>query len=323
MTDLRVAVVGVGIMGAYHATALAFRTAGARVTVVADPSAERAAAVAATVGARVATDAREAIAADDVDAVVLASPGPAHEEQVLACLARGVPVLCEKPLTTESASAYRLVRAPRSELVQVGFMRRFDTEYRALRELAVSGEIGAPLLLHCVHRNPAQRPAFDSTMMLRDSLVHEADVTRFLLGEEIVAVTVVRPRASSAAPAGVSDPMLVLFETASGRLVDVELFMRTGVAYEVRTELVAERGSAVIGLDQGLLTRRAGGAWGGALSADFLERFGPAYDAELQAWVAGAGGPGVWDGYAAVAVCEAAVESERTGERTLVRLEPR
>ncbi|EXG81767.1 Gfo/Idh/MocA family protein [Cryptosporangium arvum] len=331
MSDLRVAVLGVGVMGSYHAAALAERIAHARVTVVSDADGPRAERVARAVGARVEADPLAAIDAADVDAVVIASPGFAHEAQVLACLDRRIPVLCEKPLTLTADTAYRIVEREATlatPLVQLGFMRRFDAEYAALRSLVASGELGAPLLLHCVHRNPAQSDAFTSEMMMRDSVVHEADVARFLLDEEIVAVTVKRPRASREAPPGVSDPMLVLMETESGRLVDVEISGRSRVAYEVRTELVAEHGNAMIGLDGGPLVARTGGVRGRVQTAGFIERFATAYDTELQRWVRAArrgtvDGPGTWDGYAAVAVCAAGVEAVRTGARVPVELAPR
>lgn len=328
-TDVRVAVIGVGAMGSFHAESLSRRTHGARVTVVADVSAGRAGALADPIGARVETDPLAAIAADDVDAVVLASPDAFHEEQVLACLAAGRPVLCEKPLTTEAATAlavHRRESALGRRLVQVGFMRRFDREYAQLRRMVVDDELGAPLMLHCTHRNPAVPDFFDAEHMIRNSVVHEADTARFLLGEEIVAVSVVAGRATSAAPAGITDPMLVLFEAASGALVTVEIFVRTGVAYEVRAELVAERGSAVIGLDQHLVAKRPGGVWGGTIAPDFVTRFGPAYDDQMQRWVDAArrgiatggdavDGPGSWDGYAAAAICDAGVAAVGKGER--------
>jgi myo-inositol 2-dehydrogenase/D-chiro-inositol 1-dehydrogenase len=314
-------------MGAFHVDSLSRRVRGARVTVVSDADADRASEVAAAVGARVETDPLAAVAADDVDSVVLASPGFAHEKQVLACLEAGKPVLCEKPLTMDEPSALAVVRAEAAtgrRLVQVGFMRRFDREYAALRALVASGGIGDPLMLHCVHRNPAVPERFTSVFAMADSVVHEVDCTRFLLGEEITAVTVLTPRATSASPAGNADPMLVLFETESGRLVDVESFVRTGVAYEVRTELVAERGQATIGLDQNLVLRSAG-RWGGSIAPDFVVRFGQAYDTQMQAFVDAAAqgtvtGPGAWDGYAAVAVCAAGVEAVTTGRRVEVRL---
>ena len=161
--------------------------------------------------------------------------------------------------------------------------------------------------------------------MIRDSVVHEVDVARFLLDEEIVAVTVLKGAATSAAPAGVSDPMVVLFETESGRLVTDEIFVRTGVAYEVRTEVVGEQGSAMIGLDTNLVRTTTDGRRVGRITPGFAERFGQAYDIELQRWVDAArrgtiDGPGSWDGYAAVAVCEAGVKAVQTGHRVPVAL---
>jgi myo-inositol 2-dehydrogenase / D-chiro-inositol 1-dehydrogenase len=327
--ELRVAVLGVGKMGSFHVDSLTRRTRGARVSVVSDCSAEQAHRVADPVGARVVADPAEAITADDVDAVVIASPGTAHESQVLACLEAGKPVLCEKPLTTEAATAaavHRRETALGRRLVQVGFMRRFDHEYAALQQMIAGGELGAALMLHCTHRNPAVPEFFDSEYMIRDSVVHEADSARFLLGEEIAAVSVVRGRPTAAAPAGVSDPMLVLFEAASGALVTIEIFVRTGIAYEVRTEVVAEHGSALIGLDQNVVTKRVGGTWGGTITPDFVARFGQAYDDQMQRWADAArhgiatggdavDGPGTWDGYAAAAICEAGVAAVVKGER--------
>jgi myo-inositol 2-dehydrogenase/D-chiro-inositol 1-dehydrogenase len=337
--ELRVAVLGVGVMGADHVARLHSRTSGARVVVVSDAFAEKAEQVGAGVpGCRVVADPLAAIADEEVDAVLIATPGQFHEAQVLACIERGIPVLCEKPLTMDAASSLAVVRAEDEyaartgrRLVQVGFMRRFDPEYAELRALIVSGQIGEPLVVHCAHRNASVPPHFTSEMMINDSVVHEVDVARFLLDEEIAAVTVLRPKATRHAVAGQSDPLLVLFEMTSGRIVDVECFVSTGVGYEVRTEVVAEDGSAMIGLDLGLV--RQGGAAGGAtrstgIAPDFRQRFGRAYDIELQRWADAArrgtiDGPSSWDGYAASAVSTAGVEALRTGRRTEVRLEAR
>ena len=327
--ELRIAVLGVGLMGLYHATTLTEKVKGARVTVINDFFVEKATKVAADIpGARVVADPLEAINADDVDAVVIATPGAAHEKQVLACLERGVPVLCEKPLTTDIVTAYDIVRAQAEtgrELIQVGFMRRFDAEYAAMRELIDSGGLGAPLMVHCTHRNPDVPTHFNSEMMIRDSVVHEVDVIRFLLDEEITAVTVLKGKATTKAPAGVNDPMLVVFETESGTIATDEIFVRTGVGYEVRTEVVGENGSAVIGLDQNLVSRTTDGRWGGDITPGFVQRFGSAYHTELQRWADAArrgeiDGPGAWDGYAAVAVCEAGAEAVRTGQRVEVKM---
>lgn len=328
MADLRVALIGAGMMGAFHADALSTRIRGASVTVVSDYDGGRARAVADRAGARVEDDPIAAIRADDVDAVLIASPGAAHEEQVRACLERGIPALCEKPLTTDIDSARAIVQQEAvldGPLIQIGFMRRFDAEYQALEKLIRDGELGRPLLLHCTHRNPSVPDFFDSEYMIRDSVVHEVDVARFLLGEEITTVSVLRGAATGAAPEGTSDPMIVIFETESGCIVTDEIYVRTSVAYEVRTEVVGEHGSAMIGLDTNLVRTSTDGRRGGRLTPSFVERFGPAYDAELQRWVEAAkrgtiDGPGTWDGYAAVAVCEAGVEALRSGQKVPVRL---
>jgi myo-inositol 2-dehydrogenase/D-chiro-inositol 1-dehydrogenase len=330
MSDLRIAVLGVGVMGADHVARITSRISGAAVTVVNDYLPEKAAEVAAAVpGARVANDPFDAIAADDVDAVLLATPGPTHEKQLLACLDHRKPVLCEKPLTTEVETSLEVVRREAElgkPLIQVGFMRRFDPEYQQLKTLIDGGELGQPLIMHCVHRNPAVPPNFNSAMIVKDSLVHEVDVTRFMFGEEIASVQIIRPAANPAAPEGLRDPQIAIFQTASGRHVDVELFVTTGVAYEVRTEVVGERGSATIGLDVGLVRKSSPGKWGGRLTPGFRERFGTAYDIELQRWVdavrsgVNVDGPTAWDGYAAAAVCAAGVQSLESGARVAVEL---
>jgi myo-inositol 2-dehydrogenase/D-chiro-inositol 1-dehydrogenase len=326
--ELRIAVLGVGMMGAFHVDALSTRVRGARVTVVNDFLADKAAEVAGQVGARVEADPIAAIKDPDVDAVLIASPGDAHAEQLNACLDRGIPVLCEKPLTTDIHSAHEIVQKEKGvgkQLIQVGFMRRFDAEYAGLQKLIADGGLGKPLMVHCTHRNPAVGDHFTSEFMIRDSVVHEVDSVRFLLGEELTSVEVIKGAVTGSAPHGTHDPMLVIFETESGAIVTDEIFVRTGVAYEVRTEVVGEKGSAFIGLDQNLQLKSTDGRWGGQLTPSFVERFGGAYDVELQRWVdaAKAGtidGASAWDGYAAVAVCEAGVQALRSGVKFHVHL---
>lgn len=334
MSDLRVAVLGVGIMGSDHIERLSSRISGAHVSVVNDFITEKAEAVAAGLpGCRAVADPLDAIADPDVDAVVLATPGPTHDKQLLACLDHGKPVLCEKPLTTDVESALEVVRREAElgkRLIQVGFMRRFDEEYSGLKKLLGTGDLGRALLLHCVHRNPAVPPSFDSSMIVKDSLVHEVDVTRFLFDEEITSIQILCPATNPGAPQGIQDPQIALLRTASGKHVDVELFVTTGVAYEVRTELVAENGSAIIGLDIGLIRKGAPGTWGGQITPGFRERFGRAYDVQFQRWVTAVhrgatsgdytDGPTAWDGYAAAAVCAAGVRSLQSGEPVQVAM---
>ncbi|MEU6343846.1 Gfo/Idh/MocA family oxidoreductase [Streptomyces sp. NPDC046977] len=325
---LKVAVVGTGKMGADHVRRINDVISGARVTAVVDVDAERVKSVAAGIeGCTAYTDPAAAMAAGDVDAVLIASPGAAHEAALLAAFAHDLPVLCEKPLTPDAASALRVLEAEQKlghRRVQVGFMRRYDAEYLKLKALLDSGELGRPLLVHNRHRNASVPPGYTNANLINDSVVHEMDVTRWLLGQEITAVTVLRPRPSSNAPEGLDDPQLVVFETDGGVIADVEINVNCGFGYQVQAEAVCERGSARIGEAHDLLVNTAG-RWGGTIAQDFVERFVDAYDREVQAWVDATRrgevtGPSAWDGYAAAAVCEAGLRSQSEGGRVEVAL---
>ncbi|AKZ54016.1 Inositol 2-dehydrogenase [Streptomyces ambofaciens ATCC 23877] len=328
---LGVAVLGAGHMGADHVRRLDRVVSGARVAAVADPDADRAKEAAAGIdGVAVHTTAEAALDAPGVEAVLIASPGEAHEEALLAAFARGLPVLCEKPMVPDSAGALRVVEAEARggrRLAQIGFMRRYDPEYRRLKSLLDGGRLGRPLMLHCVHRNVSSPPHFTSAMLVTSSVSHEIDAARWLLGQELTAVTVLRPRPSAGAPAGLIDPQFVLFETERGALVDVEIFVNCGFGYEVRCEAVCESGSARIGEAHTLLVTAAGAARE-EVPQDYLVRFADAYDRQVQAWVDATRrgrvtGPGAWDGYAASVAAEAGVRSLETGTRTPVVLAPR
>lgn len=328
---LGVAVLGAGHMGADHVRRLDQVVSGARVVAVADPDVERAgAAVAGLTGVGVHTDPMAALDAPGVAAVLIASPGPAHEEALLAAFARELPVLCEKPMVPDSTGALRVMEAEARlgrRLAQIGFMRRYDAEYRRLKALLDGGGLGRPLMLHCTHRNVVSPPGFTSAMLVNSSVSHEIDAARWLLGQELTAVTVLRPRPSSGAPEGLLDPQFVLFETERGALVDVEVFVNCGFGYQVRCEAVCERGSARIGDEHTMVVTTSGGARE-EVAQDYLVRFADAYDREVQAWVDATRrgevtGPGVWDGYAASVVAEAGVRALETGGRTAVDLAPR
>ncbi|WP_129311240.1 Gfo/Idh/MocA family oxidoreductase [Streptomyces sp. L2] len=328
---LGVAVLGAGHMGADHVRRLDRVVSGARVAAVADPDTGRAGRAAGGLdGVTVHADAVAALDAPGVEAVLVASPGPAHEEALLAAFERGLPVLCEKPMVPDSQGALRVVEAEARlgrRLAQIGFMRRYDAEYRRLKSLLDGGGLGRPLMLHCTHRNVSSPAHFTSEMLINSSVSHEIDAARWLLGQELTAVTVLRPASSAGAPEGLADPQFVLFETERGVLVDVEVFVNCGFGYQVRCEAVCEAGSARIGDGHSMLVTTRGSA-AEEVPQDYLVRFADAYDREVQAWVDATRrgrvtGPSVWDGYAASVVAEAGVRSLRTGARTTVALAER
>jgi myo-inositol 2-dehydrogenase/D-chiro-inositol 1-dehydrogenase len=324
---LRIGVVGTGMMGRDHVQRLATSVHNAKVVAVSDVNVEQAKRVGESVEARVYSDGHDLVGDDQVQAVLIASPGFTHEEFTLACLAADKPVLCEKPLAPTIEACLRVLEAEAAKprrLVQVGFMRRYDDGFRALKASLDGGQVGRALLLHARHRNASVPPGFTSDMMITDSVVHDIDVTRWLLGQEIVAASVFKPRPTSKAPDGLQDPQMVLLETSEGVLVDVEIFVNCQFGYDIRYELVGETGTASLGELAGVSIRQEG-RYQAPIPADWRERFGAAYQHELQEWVAGAlegriTGPSAWDGYATTAVAEAAVTSLTEGRRTTVDL---
>jgi myo-inositol 2-dehydrogenase/D-chiro-inositol 1-dehydrogenase len=325
-----IGVLGTGMIGTQHVRRLAGAVVGARVGAVFDVATDRAAELAGEVGATAHASWTDVVDDPDIDAVLVASPGDLHAEQVLACLAAGRPVLCEKPLASVTADALKIVQAEVAagrRLVQVGFMRRYDAGFRDVKAAIDGGAIGEPLLAHAIHRNPGVPESFVGEMSLTDSLVHEFDTFRWLFGQEIVATTVVPVRQSPLGAAHLRDPQIVLLELANGAVVDAESFVNCRYGYDVRCEVVGSTGT--VALDNPRTTVLLGdGRRGETVPPDWGVRFGRAYADELQAWVdalsgGGAVAPGAsdaWDGYAAIAVAETAVASFARGSRTEVSL---
>ena len=328
--NARVGIIGTGVMGADHARLLAGEVSGAAVGAVCDVDPGRARSVAAASGAaRVVTDPLALITADDVDAVLIASSDATHEQYVVAAIAAGKPVLCEKPLAPTVSGCRRILAAEQAagvRLVTVGFMRRYDPGYLDLKRTLDDGGIGAPLMLHCVHRNPTAPPGLPSEALITNSAVHELDVTRWLLGEEITEVTVHTPRSATAA-GSTRDPQFLVLRTVSGVVVDVEVFVNAGYGYDVRCELVGEVGTVSLDAAPPTLLRRSGAGMT-ALPADWRPRFAEAYRRELQDWVdnlhtgGAASGASAWDGYAATVVAQACVQALTTGRTQPVHLDP-
>ncbi len=322
LPPLRVGVIGTGAMGASHVSMLAAWVPNVVVSVVSDVDERRATAVATEVGADFVPDAAQLIASDAVDAVVVSSPDPTHEELVLACLAARKPVLCEKPLALDGAGSQRVVDAEAvlgRRFVQVGFMRRYDPAFEQLRGAVRSGVVGVPRVVHCVHRNARAHPSASSEGIVVNSMIHELDCVPWILDDPLVAITVLSPRR---AEAELRDPQVAVLETAGGVLVTVEVFVNARYGYDVTCEVVGDEGTVRLTQPYGLAQRRDG-VDGALVSSDFVARFADAYRIELAGWVRAARsgtvcGPSSWDGHLANLVAAAGVESLRTGRRVAV-----
>src|SRR3954454_12849155 len=316
------------MIGQEHIRRLDGGPGGSRVVAVADADPDRAAAVAGGLpAAKALTSGEELIAWDAVDAVVVTSWGPTHEPYVLAAIAAGKPVFCEKPLALTQEACGRIVNAEVAagrRLVQVGFNRRYGPAHRALEQAVDGGAIGAPLLVHCAHRNASAPAYYTPDMSIADTAIHEIDELRWLLGQEIAAVQVLTPRKSSRG-GELQDPLLVLFEMSDGVLVDVEVSVNIHYGYEIRCEVSGETGTVELA-DAAPVTIRREGAVAGLVPADWRECFALSYDIELREWAetAAAGrpplGPGAWDGFIAQVVSDAALQSLHSGGRGAIEL---
>src|SRR5690606_5498436 len=246
--SLKVGIIGTGMIGQDHIRRLTKVLSGVEVVAVSDIDQKRAA-EAAPEGAEIFVAPRDLVRSDRVEAVVICSWGPAHEEQLLECIAVGKPVFCEKPMVTSEASARKVMEAEVAygkRLVQVGFMRRFDADYRRLKAVIDGGTLGAPLMYHSVHRNASvPEGLYTSEMPLNDTLVHDADISRWLLSDEIVGVEVRLPRRSRQG-GELRDPHFVLLHMAGGALVDVEISVNIAYGYDIRGEVSCETGVAAL-----------------------------------------------------------------------------
>ncbi|MFV0426617.1 MAG: Gfo/Idh/MocA family protein [Beutenbergiaceae bacterium] len=322
-----VAVVGVGPMGADHVRRLHERTNGALVSAIVEPDPARAAAVAATApGSAVFTGIEQALAAGIVDAVVVATAGQHHSAVLMPALEAGLPILCEKPLTQDSSSSWQILEREQQldrPHIQVGFMRRFDAEYRQLRQIVMAGELGELLMIHAAHRNPAAPDWYTQDRLINDSVVHEFDVLPWIADSSIGDVEVRYGRPNAHSPRELREPILVLFQLESGVLVDVEMNVSADFGYQVTTEAVFERGVVRIGDPAGAQVWRAG-ASRRREHVDYTTRFRDAYDDQVQSWIdavrSGAlvNGPNAWDGYRVALACEAGLAA-MNGMRSQVR----
>ncbi len=322
---IRMAVLGCGRIGRIHAANLA-RHPQARLVSVSDPDAAASAAVVAETGAAL-RPLDEALAAADVDALVVATPTDTHADLIARAARAGKAVFCEKPI---DLSAER-VRACLAEVeaagvpLMVGFNRRFDPSFAALKRRLDAGEVGAPELVTILSRDPAP-PPLDylrrSGGLFRDMMIHDLDMARFLLGEEPVEVqaaasVLVDP---AIAEAGDVDTAVVTLRTESGRLCQISNSRRAGYGYDQRIEVQGAKGMLQAG-NQHRTTVTAATAEGflsDPLQDFFLERYVEAYRAELRSFVEAlvAGqrpSPSGEDGLKALLLADAAAEACRSG----------
>jgi myo-inositol 2-dehydrogenase / D-chiro-inositol 1-dehydrogenase len=291
--DLHVGVVGVGRIGSLHASSLLALEGVAAVT-LADADAPRARALAAKLGART-VERPEALLEAGVDAFVIATPTPTHAPMLRLAADAGLPAFCEKPVALEvPALDDVLAYVERAGiLVQIGFQRRFDTGFRAVRDAVASGAVGNLLVLRAATHDPtppAESYIVHSGGIFRDLHIHDLDAIRFVTGQEIVEVYAdgaVRETPWFARHDDV-DAAVAVLRLSSGAFAIVSGTRHDPLGYDVRLEVFGSADSVAAGvgprtplrsLEPGAPAPRPG-------YRSFLERFEEAYREELAVFVA-------------------------------------
>ncbi len=323
---LRLGLLGCGRIGQVHAQTLT-HVANAQLVAVADAVPTAAEALAKTSGAEV-RDADAIIAAPDIDAIIIATPTTLHFDQIHAAAKAGKAIFCEKPidLSSDRAAACADAVATAGVPFMTAFNRRFDPSFAHLEAQLRAGTVGPVELVVITSRDPAPPPIpyiQSSGGLFRDMTIHDFDMARFLLAEDPIEVfatgsCMVDP---AIAAAGDIDTAAVTLRTASGALCQINNSRRATYGYDQRIEVHGATGMLRAENHREHQVELAGAqGFNTALNKlFFLERYAPAYQKEIEAFVAAvdagqAPNPGIADGVAAQRIADAAALSLETGQ---------
>ncbi|ETI69927.1 Gfo/Idh/MocA family protein [Neobacillus vireti] len=326
-------VVGTGAIGREHINRITNKLAGGKIVAVTDVNQESAKQTVDQFGldAVIYPNDKVLIADENVDVVLVTSWGPAHEATVVAAVEAGKYVFCEKPLATTAEGCMRIVEAEMKhgkKLVQVGFMRRYDSGYVQLKQAIEEGFIGEPLIIHAAHRNPTVDPRYTTDMAVVDTLIHEIDVLHWLVNDDYKTVQVVFPKKTKNALEHLRDPQLFIIETKGGIVINVEVFVNCKYGYDIQCEVVGEEGIVKLP-EPASISFRKEATLGTKILTDWKYRFMDAYDVEIQDFMDAIvkkgepQGPDSWDGYIAAVTADACVKAQQTGEKEAITLQER
>ncbi|MDQ0395205.1 inositol 2-dehydrogenase [Labrys monachus] len=327
---IQIALLGAGRIGKIHGRNAA-RHPRARLVSVSDAHLPSAEALAAETGAAI-RPIEEAIAAPDVDAVLICTPTTTHADLIEKAARAGKAVFCEKPVDLSSARirACLDVVGKTGRPLMIGFNRRFDPNFADLKRRIGEGAIGEIELLTVISRDPAPPPISyieTSGGLFRDMMIHDLDLARFLLGEDPVEVHAVASALVDPAigRAGDVDTAAVLLKTASGRIAQISNSRRATYGYDQRIEVHGSKGmirahnvprtTVEVATQAGFLAD--------PVQDFFLERYAEAYRLEMTAFLdAIAAGtmpsPSGEDGLKAQILADAATESAQMGQTVRV-----
>ena len=293
---LKFGVLGLGRMGQLYARFLATQVAGVALYGVADVDETLRAATAETFNlAHAFAEPEELLALTELDAVVIATPTSTHTPLVIAAARAGKAIFCEKPLaltveeTLQAMGAVAQAEVP----LQMGFMRRFDAAYQKAWKLISEGAIGRPVTFKSIGRDPfCPRPEYadpaKSGGLIIDMAIHDFDLARWLMGSEVERVSAEGTLlvCEEIKKVGDIDNAVINLRFTSGALGNVEVSRNAFYGYDIRSEVLGSEGGLIIGAHQHtpvVLLTRAGGQYD--VTPYLMERFGDAYQAQLQAFV--------------------------------------
>jgi len=323
---MRVGLLGAGRIGNVHAEAISAHP-GSDLAAVSDTFETNAQALAKTFGCDVRSS-DEILTDNSIDAVLIATSTDTHSDLIEAAASAGKAVLCEKPvdLSLERASECLSNVGEMAANIMIGFNRRFDPSFGALKAAVDAGEIGKPELLSITSFDPAPPPVEYikvSGGLFRDMMIHDFDMANFIMGDTpetvgAVGTSVVDPAIGAA---GDVDTAVVTLTYADGRIAVIKNSRRAVYGYDQRVEILGSEGllQAQNMLENTVVKSTTAGVTGAKPTYFFLERYMPAYKAEWAAFVEAAQGKlempvNLHDGVAALAMAEAATRSAQTGE---------
>ncbi len=327
---VRFGLLGAGRIGKVHARAIT-GDARAELVAVADPVAPAAEAIAAQYGCAIRTIG-QIEAASDIDAVVICTPTDTHADLIERFARAGKAIFCEKPVDLDLArvrDCLKVVEATKAKLM-VGFNRRFDPHFRAVRAAIDAGRIGKVEMVTITSRDPGAPPVAyikSSGGIFRDMTIHDFDMARFLLGEEVATVqasasVLVDPAIGAA---GDYDSASLILTTATGRQCVISNSRRATYGYDQRIEVHGALGSVAAENQRpvSIELATADGYTRPPLHDFFMTRYTEAYAAEIAAFIAAisdgaAISPDGRDGLAALALANAALISVAEGRAVRV-----
>jgi myo-inositol 2-dehydrogenase/D-chiro-inositol 1-dehydrogenase len=316
---------GAGRIGKVHAKAVTANPA-AKLVAVSDAMDAAAEAIAAQYGCA-ARSIADIAAAKDIDAVVICTPTDTHADLIEMFVRAGKAVFCEKPIDLSLARVKRCLEVVRAEngTLMVGFNRRFDPHFRAVRAEIDKGSVGAVEMVVITSRDPGAPPVdyiARSGGIFRDMTIHDFDMARFLLGEEIAEVSAMASVLVDPAigKAGDSDSVQVMLRTATGKLAVISNSRRATYGYDQRIEVHGSKGAVSAENQRPVSVEVATGAGytRPPLHDFFMTRYTEAYAAEIAAFIDAMAGkakasPSGEDGLLALALAEASLKSVAEG----------